>query len=169
MSRHNRFKTKEELKYEKKINKRKKKAKKKLQSKKIITNYVIIRERSSGYVPLNKLNIFGKIANTIRYLIDIKYKQAQLIKQKQKEEEELLQLKIRLKKFILTSLEKVPDGSTDIILQIDYAFTGVLESVLNTTVELNNYDYEEVKMNKNYLKYIKKPHKLIMFSPHYDL
>lgn len=156
-------------KYDKKLQKRKQKLEKKQKKAKginnRIVNFTIIRYKTSDYVPLNKIGFFGKIAVACRYLFDQKYKKERLLRQRQKQEEELLLKKIRLKKFILSSLEKVPSDSEEIILQIDKAFTDVLQNVLNTTAELNSYYWEEIKINKNYLKFIKAPHKLIRFVP----
>lgn len=156
-------------KYDKKIQKRQQKLEKKRRKAKgvdnRIVNYTVIRYKTSDYVPLNKIGFFGKIAVACRYLFDQKYKRERLLRQRQKQEEELLLKKIRLKKFILSSLEKIPSDSEEIILQIDKAFTDVLQIVLNTTAELNSYYWEEIKINKNYLKFIKNPHKLIRFVP----
>lgn len=162
--------TAEELRFRQKKEKRIKKEKAREARKKIryaerkVTNYSIVRYRPEGYVPLRGLGTFSQISMATRYLFDKKYREEQMRRQEVEKAEKMLMLKISLRRFITKTLNSVP-ARTSALLQIDYMFTPVLQDVLQNTMELKFYDIEIIKMNPNYLYYIKKPHPLIRFIP----
>lgn len=130
-----------------------------------VANYTIIRTKSKTYVPLRKLGFFGKVSTAARYMFDKKYREEQLIRQRQRQAEELLDKTNNLRRFILNSLKNIPPEAHEITIQIDNNFVPVLKTVLTSTVELSHYDIKDIMINPNYLTFVKKPHKLIVLTP----
>lgn len=154
------------LKKEKRVRKEKaRKARQKARyAERKVTNYSIVRYRPEGYVPLRGLGTFSQISMTVRYLFDKKYREEQTRRREVERAEKTLMLKVSLRRFITKTLNNVPARASALV-QIDNMFSPVLQDVLQNTMELKFYDIEIIKMNPNYLYYVKKPHPLIRFIP----